>query len=275
MRLRFTPRLRRVAAVLAALASLVIFLIANPASYQPIFEAVTNSSSSNHSSQPTSAESTAQSPPNSTVSPNSTAPTTSPEPTSSAPLALDVLAKLEVKGRAPKTGYSRTQFYKGWPDVDGCNLRQRILKREFGATAKLDAKCNVVAGSFLEPYNGVELAFSSKTQISKALQIDHIVALSDAWQKGAQYHSKAIRYQIATDPLNLIAADGPANMQKSDSDAASWLPKNKAFRCQYVARQIAVKYKYRLWVSSAEHDAMKRVLTTCPGQLATGVTLAN
>lgn len=238
MTLRFTPRSRRIAVVFTALASLIIFLVSNPASYQLIFDSTPNSPANS----PTSLR------------------------------ATDILAKLEVKGRAPKTGYSRTQFYKQWPDLDGCSLRQRIIKREFGDTAKLDANCNVVAGSFLEPYNGVAMEFSTKAQISKALQIDHIVALSDAWQKGAKYHSKAIRYQIATDPLNLIAADGPANMQKSDSDAASWLPKNKAFRCQYVARQIAVKYKYQLWVSQAEHDAMKQVLSTCPNQLIAEVS---
>ena len=68
------------------------------------------------------------------------------------PLVNEILAKLEVKGRAPKTGYKRTEFYNGWPDIDGCNLRQRILKRDFGETAVTDKKCNVVAGKFYEPY---------------------------------------------------------------------------------------------------------------------------
>jgi len=95
------------------------------------------------------------------------------------------------------------------------------------------------------------------------VQIDHVVALSDAWQKGAQQISAEDREKFANDPLNLLAVDGPANAAKSDSDAATWLPPNKAFRCQYVARQIAVKRIYKLWVTEAEKDAMKRVLSTC------------
>lgn len=191
-----------------------------------------------------------------------------------APLATAVLEKLEVKGRAPKTGYSRDQFYDEWPKEKGCNLRQRILKRDFGESAVLaDDNCTVIGGKFIEPYIGEEKEFSDKNQISKGIQIDHIVALSDAWQKGAQYKSKDARYNIATDPLNLVAADASANMQKSDGDAATWLPKNKSFRCQYVARQISVKYKYELWVSSAEKDAMQNVLAKCPEERAVGVTL--
>lgn len=146
------------------------------------------------------------------------------------PFAKEILEKLEVKGRAPKTGYKRTAFYNGWPDIDGCNLRQRILKRDFGETAKIDEKCNVVAGRFYEPYTGEEMEFKSRAEISKKIQIDHVVALSDAWQKGAQYKSSEERYQIATDPLNLIAVQAAANQQKSDGDAATWLPKNKSFR---------------------------------------------
>lgn len=182
------------------------------------------------------------------------------------PLASEVLAKLEVKGRAPKTGYKRTEFYNGWPDIDGCNLRQRILKRDFGETAATDEKCNVVAGKFYEPYTGEVMEFHTRKEISKGVQIDHVVALSDAWQKGAQYKTSEVRYQIAMDPLNLIAVQAAANQQKSDGDAATWLPRNKSFRCQYVARQISVKYKYSLWVTEAEKEAMSQILETCPEQ---------
>ncbi len=103
-----------------------------------------------------------------------------------------------------------------------------------------------------------------------AVQIDHVVALSDAWQKGAQRISQSQREALANDPLNLLAADGPANQQKSDADAASWLPANKSYRCIYVARQIAVKATYKLWITAAEKDAMTRVLNTCPDQTLPG-----
>ena len=194
---------------------------------------------------------------------------------SSAPLASEILEKLEIKGRAPKTGYSRSEFYDDWPIVNGCSLRQRIIYREFGESAKLDTenKCNVLSGEYDEPYTGEHKVFAEKSAISKGVQIDHIVALSDAWQKGAQYLPKETRYAIATDPLNLIAADASANMTKSDGDAATWLPSNKKFRCQYVARQVSVKYKYGLWVTQAEHDAIAKILTNCPNEPAIGVSL--
>ena len=93
-----------------------------------------------------------------------------------------------------------------------------------------------------------------------------MVALSDAWQKGAQNLSAETRYEIATDPLNLLAVDAQANTKKSDGDAATWLPPNKKFRCQYVARQVSIKYKYKLWVTEAEKNAIHDILVACPGE---------
>ena len=185
-------------------------------------------------------------------------------------LATEVLEKLEVKGRAPKTGYSREEFYSGWPTVDGCNLRQRILKREFGDTAVLE-ECNVVAGEFDEPYLGEHMKFATRDEIAKGVQIDHVVALSDAWQKGAQNIEREKRYELATDPLNLLAVDAVTNEKKSDGDAATWLPPNKKFRCQYVARQVSVKYKYKLWVTEAEKTAISEVLKNCPNERVVGI----
>ena len=187
-------------------------------------------------------------------------------------LAIDILEKLEVKGRAPKTGYEREQFYKSWPSIDGCSLRQRIIKRDLGDTAALaDDNCTVVSGEFDEPYTGSHLVFYQKSDLSKGIQIDHVVALSDAWQKGAQNLTADERYNLATDPLNLLAVDSKTNQGKSDGDAATWLPPNKKFRCAYVARQTSVKYKYRLWVTQAEKEMIMRILSNCPQEPAVGV----
>jgi hypothetical protein len=109
--------------------------------------------------------------------------------------------------------------------------------------------------------------FRRGSDSSRAVQIDHVVALGDAWQKGAQALTATQRQALANDPVNLIAADGAANQQKGAGDAATWLPGNKSIRCHYVARQISVKAAYGLWVTEAEKDAMKRVLESCPGQL--------
>ena len=191
---------------------------------------------------------------------------------SSAPLAVDVLAQLAVKGRAPKTGYAREEFYTNWPNIDGCDARNVVLARDLTET-KLD-KCLVLSGVLNDPYTGEVINFVRGPGTSSKVQIDHVVALSDAWQKGAQNLDKAERKSLAGDPLNLLAVDGPTNQAKGDSDAASWLPPNKAFRCQYVARQISVKYKYSLWVTSAERDIMVQVLDKCPEERAVGVELA-
>jgi hypothetical protein len=184
-------------------------------------------------------------------------------------LARDVLEKLEVKGRAPKTGYKREEFYTNWPDVNGCDARNVILARDL-SEVKLD-DCVVLSGVLDDPYTGEKIEFKRGKETSGAVQIDHVVALSDAWQKGIQYKDKALRKAFASDPLNLLAVDGPANMQKGDGDAATWLPANKAFRCTYVARQISVKYKYEVWVTEAEKEAMVRVLAACPDERVVGV----
>ncbi len=258
---------RRVVAVVGALVVMAFCVIVNPESYEKIFWQVENDGAGY---EVTDEEQGCEGADAGETSAEGDAGENDNE--NAGPLATEILEKLEVKGRAPKTGYSREEFYNGWPTVDGCSLRQRILKRDFGEKAVLE-ECTVVAGEFAtgeEPYTGEYMKFGSREEVSK-LQIDHVVALSDAWQKGAQYLSREVRYEIATDPLNLLAVDGEANMQKSDGDAATWLPANKKFRCQYVARQISVKYKYKLWVTEAEKEAMVRVLTACPNQKAIGV----
>ncbi|MCP9000748.1 HNH endonuclease family protein [Pseudarthrobacter sp. RMG13] len=183
--------------------------------------------------------------------------------------ALDALERLAVKGRAPKDNYQREAFGQAWLDVDrnGCDTRNDILRRDLTAVGFTEgSKCKVVSGSIHEPYTGKAVEFRRGPESSKEIQIDHVVALGDAWQKGAQGLTAQQRQSLANDPINLIAADGPANQQKSASDAATWLPKNKNIRCHYVARQISVKVSYGLWVTQPEKDAMKRVLDSCPDQ---------
>lgn len=179
--------------------------------------------------------------------------------------ALSALEKLPVKGRAPKTGYSRAQFGDGWETKQGCDTRNIILHRDLTDTV-VNESCEVTSGTLQDPYTGKTIAFTRGSSTSVAIQIDHVVALSDAWQTGAQQLSAERRQVLANDPLELLAVDGPANQQKSDGDAATWLPSNKPFRCQYVARQVAVKQKYNLWVTAAEKTAIANILSACPNQ---------
>lgn len=183
--------------------------------------------------------------------------------------AMAALRLLTVKGRAPKTGYARDQFGQGWSDLngDGCDTRNEILMRDLrDVRLKQGSDCVVASGVLNDPYSGTTLQFVRGTDTSSDVQIDHVVALGDAWQKGAQQLPPQVREALANDPLNLLAVQGRVNTAKGDSDSASWLPPNKSFRCSYVARQTAVKLKYGLWVTPAERDAIERILASCPGQ---------
>ncbi|MBD1538317.1 DUF1524 domain-containing protein [Arthrobacter sp. S13_S34] len=185
--------------------------------------------------------------------------------------AADLLATLPIKGRAPKTGYDRALFGQAWADVDrnGCDTRNDILGRDLtGITFTNSVPCKVQSGMLADPYTGTSISFLRGSGTSSKVQVDHVVALSDAWQKGAQQLTTEQRTAFANDPLNLQATDGPTNQKKGDGDAATWLPPNKGFRCEYVARQISVKATYGLWVTQAEHNAMAAILASCADQLA-------
>ena len=179
--------------------------------------------------------------------------------------ALELLDSIAVKGKSPRTGYDRTEkFGSAWIDVDrnGCDTRNDILARDLTQIVFGD-DCRVLSGVIDDPYTGEAISFLRGNDTSALVQIDHVVALSNAWQTGAQQLTYEQRVALANDPLNLLAVDGPTNEKKSDGDTATWLPPNKPFRCQYVTRQVSVKRKYSLWVTSSEKDAMARVLETC------------
>ena len=184
--------------------------------------------------------------------------------------ALAAIEKLPVKGRAPKTGYSRAEFGSAWADVDknGCDTRNDILRRDLTAVIyKVKTHdCVALTGVLIDPYSGTMISFVRGNVTSLEVQIDHVVALSNAWQTGAAYFDKTKRQQIANDPLNLLAVDFSLNRQKGDGDAATWLPPLKSYRCDYVARQIAVKAKYGLWVTQPEKSAIINLLEMCEGQ---------
>jgi hypothetical protein len=189
--------------------------------------------------------------------------------------ALSALASLPVKGRAPKTRYARSQFGPAWSDDvtldgghNGCDTRSDVLRRDLQRVVLKPRTrgCVPASGVLADPYTGTRILFVRGLHTSSAVQVDHVVALSDAWQKGAQKLTATRRRELANDPLNLLAAAGRANMSKGDGDAATWLPPNRTFRCAYVARQVAVKAKYDLWMTAAEKVAVANVLASCPGQ---------
>ena len=181
---------------------------------------------------------------------------------------LSVIQAQVTKGRAAKTGYTRAQFGPTWADVDrnGCDTRNDILKRDLTNEVFKEKTngCTVLSGTLVDPFSGETINFVQGAKTSSDVQIDHSVALSNAWQTGAFKLTPEQRKAFANDPLNLLAVKGKLNSQKGDGDAATWLPPLKSYRCDYVSRQIAVKMKYKLWFTAPEKEAMIRILKTCP-----------
>ena len=180
-----------------------------------------------------------------------------------------MLKTLPVKGRAPMTGYTRARFGPAWTDDttaagghNGCGTRDDVLAAQLTQVTR-SGRCRVTSGTETDPYSGTVLHY---VRGHSTVDIDHVAALGDAWQTGAQQLSQQQRTALANDPFNLLAVSASVNRAKGDADAASWLPPAKSYRCAYVARQIAVKHRYKLWVTAAERAAMAAVLAKCPGQ---------
>lgn len=189
-----------------------------------------------------------------------------PVPQTSLTRALLALPAAE----GPYPAYSRDQFGPSWADVDGngCDTRNDILARDLQQVAfkpgTLD--CVVASGIFTEPYTDALVTFERGAETSAQVQIDHVVALADAWRSGAWEWSAAQRLEFANDPLNLLAVDGAANQNKSSSAADDWLPPNRGYWCAYTSRQIAVKDRWGLGVTEAERSSLARVIATCEPQ---------
>ena len=179
--------------------------------------------------------------------------------------AASALATLPVKGRAPKTGYTREQFGQAWADVDhnGCDTRNDVLHRDLTAIQVRPGThdCVVVAGTLADPYTGTTVAFT-KAEASK-VQIDHVVPLAAAWTQGAAAWTTARREQFANDPANLIATESGPNESKGDDTADQWVPPATAFGCTYARVIVTVKQRYALTVTQAELAALGRLLGTC------------
>ena len=180
------------------------------------------------------------------------------------------LAALPVKGWDRQTDFSRYRFGEPWSDDvnvefghNGCNTRDDILRRDLTQLVVRPGTCYAQSGVLIDPYTGESIAFVRGPDSSEAIQIDHVVSLSDAWYKGARDWDEQRRRDFANDPRNLLAVGAKANFDKAFRDANAWLPPNPAFRCEFVALQIAVKAAYRLWVSANEKRAMAAVLDHC------------
>jgi hypothetical protein len=199
-----------------------------------------------------------------TTSGASASATTKPASTTQAsdwPLALAVLDVMIV---APEysSGYQR-ELFPHWSVSNGCSTRDRVLIEESTSFAQVDPfGCRVVAGDWLSAFDG--LTWDDPAEI----QIDHLVALKEAWESGAWAWTESQRRSFANDrddPRPLNAITGSVNQSKSDRDPPNWLPPLKSARCPYVADWIAVKARWQLSVDAIEKTFLQSyVRTNCP-----------
>lgn len=165
------------------------------------------------------------------------------------------------------------QFGTAWTDNNdtslgrnGCDTRNDILNRDLVDKTYGDAKNCVVTTGILEndPYTGRTIKFRRGKTTSSLVQIEHVVALKNAWESGAYNWTQQERINFANDPEVLIAVDGPENQAKGDKSADKWLvPNNPTYRCTYAAKQVNIKTTYGLSVTSAEKSALKSTLQAC------------
>ncbi len=177
-------------------------------------------------------------------------------------------ALLELPTADPRTPYyNRAEFGERWADTDrnGCDTRNDILARDLDNVRLRSDGCLVDSGRLVDPYTGAAIDFSRGPVSSEEVQIDHVVSLSNAWRSGAYQWDLVKREEFANDPLNLLAVDGQANMDKGSLAADEWLPPEASYHCEFVARQITVKSKWGLAVTESEREALAEVLLDCTG----------
>ena len=192
--------------------------------------------------------------------------------TVSAAAASDALQDLHALplSDAYVPGYDRTAFGQAWADTDhnGCDTRNDVLRRDL---VDVDTKpgtngCVVLSGTLQEPYTGRTIAFHRGPTSSMAVQIDHRWPLGLVWRHGAASWTPAQREAFANDPAELVAVDGSANEEKSESGPGEWMPANAGDACSYATSFVAVATKWRLSIATADEHALDRTLTGCTTQ---------
>lgn len=181
--------------------------------------------------------------------------------------------------KARPGGYDRERYFGGWAS-NGCGsatTRDTILARDLKGAVK-NSKCQVTSGTLSDPYTGRTIQFRRGRNTSSAVQIDHVVALLDAWESGARDWDQAKRVEYANSQDVLLASDGPANMAKGsglDVNGTSlyrsqnsgapdiWMPDNKAYRCDYMAKRATIKSKWGLTMTPREKQQTVSVLSQC------------
>jgi len=174
-----------------------------------------------------------------------------------------LLASITVENEYT-SGYAR-ELFPHWKDLDGngCDTREEVLIRDSLTKAQVDPfGCVVVAGDWLSPYDGAR--WSDKGNVD----IDHVVALKEAWDSGAWAWTTSQRTLFAndlSDPRTLLAVTDSVNQSKSDKDPSNWLPPLASYHCTYISDWVAVKARWKLSMDQSEYGRVKKLVDSCGG----------
>ena len=159
------------------------------------------------------------------------------------------------------SGYDRDKFTH-WidRDGDGCDARDEVLIAEATTRPSVRADCDLVGGEWRSKYDGVT------TTNPSTFDIDHLIALNEAWQSGAWQWNSDTRKRFANDVnyrFSLIAVTASSNRSKSDREPQDWMPERASYGCKYVKQWVAVKWRWHLTVDRAERTFLKAKLSSC------------
>lgn len=177
------------------------------------------------------------------------------------PPAIEVLADITVAEDHPMDNYDRDTFAPtGWIDTtgNGCTTREDVLARDLdNETLQIDG-CTVEYGQTIGAYSGEPI---EHVQGASEVDIEHVVAVGQAWRNGAHTWDETTRQTFYQDQENLIAVSAPENQTKGAKDATEYMPPNQGTYCEYAAATVYIKGKYDLAMNPAEHEFIADLLT--------------
>ncbi|MFB8415310.1 HNH endonuclease family protein [Streptomyces albidoflavus] len=178
-------------------------------------------------------------------------------------LPIDAAVAALQSADESRTGYSRNQF-KHWTAgdnlTDGCNTRKEVLIAEAVTAPEVGPRCAITGGTWFSYYDEVTV------DGARALDIDHMVPLAEAWDSGASAWTAARREAYANDlgaDASLVAVTARTNRSKSDQDPAEWLPPAPGALCRYGAEWTATKLRWNLTIDEQEKTALLDISSSC------------
>jgi hypothetical protein len=175
-----------------------------------------------------------------------------------------VIDELVVVEEGRREGYARDLF-DHWSDINGsgCHARQDVLLDQAISYVQRDrfSPCFIVEGDWYLPFDGQQFSGAPGD-----IDVDHVVALAEAWDSGADQWNFSRRRQFANDPLHLMVSDRQVNRDKADLDAGEWKPERRDAWCLTATMIVLTKYRYSLTIDPAERRGLYEMADTCDGR---------